>query len=747
MNVTVAKTAGFCFGVDNAVKSAFALAESPECAGRRIFTFGPLIHNDALVKKLEEMNIRVIESPDEAEPGDVVIIRAHGVPEGVIDALEQKGVTVKDATCPFVKKIHELVKREHEAGRRIIIIGDGQHPEVIGIKSRGGEDTVVISDVPESISEIICDNFHENIFSCVVQTTFNRKKYEKIRNFLKETLDEILFYDTICNATSKRQEEAEFLAKKSDFMVVVGSRKSSNTIKLFEICRDNCPNAVLIESVAELGEVDSKFLEIGVTAGASTPDWLIEEVLLVMDEVKSIENEVMTDEAVENAETVAETASENFDEMLKDSLVTVRSGEVVEKPIIKVDATRVYLDLGFKYEGYIDINEFDGTPEVGTMVKAFVVHVSDRDCEVKLSKSKVDKNVDLNTLEEAYQNKTPVTVKVVKATERGVIAAYGTAQLYISASKLDLRFVKKTEEKVGNELEVLITRFGPDERGRLRIGGDARVILEAKKKEQDDAFWNSLEVGKEYTGKVKGITKTGSAAFVELEPGYEGHLSFREASWRRITDVNEVLRKGDMVTVKVLSFDREKNHISLSAKKPEDDPWFDAENKFQVGDILDVTVRRFAKSKEQKEYGVFVDVEPGVTGLVHISHISNKRINSAADVLEIGQVVKAQVLAVDVENKKLSLGIKEVMAYDPPEKPEELDENGNPIVKEKKDRPRKERAARNSGEGADGEKFERKPRAPRKPKEEEFHDDITPSATSIADLIGDLDFGEETQDE
>ena len=214
MNVTVAKTAGFCFGVDNAVKSAFALAESPECAGRRIFTFGPLIHNDALVKKLEEMNIRVIESPDEAEPGDVVIIRAHGVPEGVIDALEQKGVTVKDATCPFVKKIHELVKREHEAGRRIIIIGDGQHPEVIGIKSRGGEDTVVISDVPESISEIICDNFHENIFSCVVQTTFNRKKYEKIRNFLKETLDEILFYDTICNATSKRQERS-FWRKKA----------------------------------------------------------------------------------------------------------------------------------------------------------------------------------------------------------------------------------------------------------------------------------------------------------------------------------------------------------------------------------------------------------------------------------------------------------------------------------------------------------------------------------------------------
>ena len=743
MNVTLAKTAGFCFGVDNAVKSAFALSEDPEFAGRRIFTFGPLIHNDALVEKLEERGIRVINSAGEAAPGDVVIIRAHGVPENVITELEAKNVTVKDATCPFVKKIHELVKREHEAGRSIIIVGDGTHPEVIGIKSRGGADTVVLSDVPGQ-PDLIPGG---KKYSCVVQTTFNKNKYEKIKVFLKERLDEILFYDTICNATSKRQEEAEFLSKKSDFMVVVGSRKSSNTLKLFEICKDNCPNAVLVENAAEMEAVNSNFLEIGVTAGASTPDWLIEEVLLVMDEVKSIENEVVTDEAAENAETVAETANESFDEMLKDSLVTIRSGEVVEKPIIKVDTTRVYLDLGFKYEGYIDINEFDGTPEVGTMVKAFVVHVSDRDCEVKLSKSKVDKNVDLNTLEEAFQNKTPVTVKIVKATERGVIAAYGTAQLYISASKLDLRFVKKTEEKVGSEVEVLITRFGPDEKGRLRIGGDARVLLEAKKKEQDDAFWGSLEVGKEYTGKVKGITKTGSAAFIELEPGYEGHLSFREASWRRITDINEVIKKGDMVTVKVLSFDREKNHISLSAKKPEDDPWFDAENKFQTGDILDVTVRRFAKTKDQKEYGVFVDVEPGVTGLVHISHISNKRINSAADVLEIGQVVKAQVLSVDVENKKLSLGIKEVMAYDPPEKPEELDEEGNPVVKEKKEKPRRERSARNSAEGAEGEKSERRTRSPRKPKEEEFHDDITPSATSIADLIGNLDFGEESSEE
>ena len=743
MKVTLAKTAGFCFGVSNAVKLAFEIARSPEYEGRRVVTFGPLIHNESVIGELRDAGVGVIESAEEAKPGDCVIIRAHGVSPEVVAALEARGAEVRDATCPFVGKIHRLVSEESAKGRKIIIIDDAEHPEVKGINGCcGGAATVV-----DSIEACQAKISKSGKYSSVVQTTFNAEKYGKIKEFLKKNLDEILFYDTICNATAKRQEEARKLASESDLMVVIGSKTSSNTLKLYEICAEICPRVEFVEKPADLQVSDSNFFNIGVTAGASTPRRLIEEVLVIMDEVKSIENEVVTDEAVETAEAAVETVSENFDEMLKESLVTVKSGEVVEKPIIKVDATRVYLDLGFKYEGYVDINEFDETPEVGAMVKAYVVHVSDRDCEVKLSKSKVDKNVDLLALEEAYKNKTPVTVKIIKATERGVIAAYGTAQLYISASQLDLFYVKKTEDRVGKEVEVLITRYEPDEKGRLRISGSAKTLLAEKKQAADDAFWGGLEVGKEYTGKVKGVTKTGTGAFVELEPGYDGFLSVRDASWRRIRDINEAVKKGDTVTVKVLDFDREKGRINLSAKRPEDDPWYDAENTYQVGDILDVTVSRYAVTKEGKHYGVFVEVVPGITALVHISHISNRRITSAEECLEIGQQVQAKVLSIDVENRKLSLGIKEVQPYDPPYKPEELDEDGNPIVKEKKERaPRKERAPKPAAENGDAAKAERKPRAPRKPKEEEFHDDITPSGTSIADLIGQLDFGETSEE-
>ncbi|MBQ7444975.1 MAG: 4-hydroxy-3-methylbut-2-enyl diphosphate reductase [Clostridia bacterium] len=740
MTVKLAKTAGFCFGVNNAVNLALRTVEDPENAGRRVVTLGPIIHNRIVVDRLAEKGISVIESPEEAMPGDVVIIRAHGVAPSVIEALKSRGAEVIDATCPFVKKIHKTVAEEYAAGRRIIIVGDKDHPEVIGTNGCCDNTAIIIAD------ETDCAKIKPSDMpaACVVQTTFNTKIFAKIEKILKETLDEIFIYDTICYATVQRQEEAAKLAEESDLMVVIGSRSSSNTLKLCDICRAICPRVQLVEDPRDLDLSGSNFFHIGVTAGASTPGWLIEEVLVIMDEVKSIENEIVTDEAVESAETVevapeaAENEVESFEDLLNESLTTVKSGEVVEKPIIKIDATRVYLDLGFKYEGYVDINEFDETPEIGAMVKAYVVHVSDRDCEVKLSKSKVDKNVDLIALEEAYKNETPVTVKVIRATERGVIASYGTAQLYISAAQLDLFYVKKLEDKVGQEIEVKITRFETDEKGRLRISGSAKTLLAEKKKAADDEFWGSLEVGKIYTGLVKGITKTGTGAFIQLAPGYDGFLPVREASWLRIKEIGEIFKKGDYVRVKVLDFNREKERIDLTAKMPEDDPWYDAENTYQVGDILTVTVARYAVTKEGKHYGVFVDVVPGVTALVHISHISNKRIQSAEECLAIGQVVEAQVLAVNAEEKKLSLGIKEVKAYDPPAKEGEAEDEDAP--KEKKERaPRRERTAEK-----DGEKADRKPRAPKKAKEEEFHDDVTPSGTSIGDLIGGLNFDEES---
>lgn len=443
-----------------------------------------------------------------------------------------------------------------------------------------------------------------------------------------------------------------------------------------------------------------------------------------MDEVNSI---VTTDEA---AKTVK--AEESFADLLESYSAPLRSGVSKDVTVSKIDDTRVIVDLGYKYEGYVDIAEFakndDGTADVnvGDTFKAFVVYVNDKDCEVKLSKEHEDKNKDMQAVEEAFNNKTPLEMNIVKALEHAVIANYGTVSIYIPASQIGLRFVKNTEKYVGKTVTALITRFEKPVKGRAKITASARVLLEEEKAKNDEAFWGNIEVGKAYTGIVKSIMPYG--AFVELAPGYEGLLHNTEITWKKVKNPAAELQAGQEIEVTVASFDREKNKVSLTAKRPEDDPW--ANIDYQEGDILDVTVSKFVA------YGVFVKVTDEISALVHISQISNKHIDSAKQCLSEGQQVQAKVMSVDVEKRKLNLSIKAVQPYDPEPAPEELDADGNPIVKEKKPFKRNKKAE--GEEGADAPKAERKPRAPKKPKEEEFHDDIVSSSASIGDLVADL---------
>ncbi len=723
MNVTVAKTAGFCFGVNNAVKTAFDTAEKYRGEGK-IYTFGPLIHNEAVIEKLREAGVFVLENAEDARAGDVVIIRAHGTTPEEIKKLESAGATVTDATCPFVSKIHRRVKEEYEAGKQIIIIGDREHPEVRGINGWCDNTAVIIGSLEDCEKTV----FEQKEYSCVVQTTFNGYLYEKIKKKLQIAIDLIKFYDSICNATFCRQQEAKEIASRSELMIVIGSTKSSNTLRLYEICREVCPNVILVSKADELKDCKVNFQEVGVTAGASTPDFCIEEVLFIMDEVNSI---VMTDEAVK-AVKAEEAGNESFEDLLESYSIALRSGEVKDVTVSKIEDARVIVDLAYKYEGYIDINEFakneDGTPNVnvGDTFKAFVVYVNDKDCEVKLSKEHEDKNKDMLAVEEAFNNKTPLNMTIVKALEHGVIAEYGTVSIYIQASQLGLRFVKNTEKYVGREVTALITRFERAVKGKSKINASVRVILEAEKNAKDEAFWGNIEVGKAYTGIVKSVMPYG--AFVELAPGYEGLLHNTGISWKKIKYASEVLQAGQEIEVTVASFDRENNKVSLTAKKAEDDPWYNVD--FAEGDILDVTVAKFVP------YGVFVQVSDGISALVHISQISNKHIDSAKQCLSEGQQVQAKVISVNTEKKQLNLSIKAVQAFDPAPAPEELDENGNPIVKEPKKNFKRRKP---EGEAnAEGEKFEKKPRAPKKPKEEEFHDDIVSSGASIGDLVANL---------
>ena len=792
MKIVKAETAGFCFGVDQAVNMAFAALRKAgeEHGGRKVFSFGELIHNKAVIDRLEAEGLRVADNIDdlermlgETEGGAVnasVLIRAHGVGPEVYERIAATGAEIIDATCPFVEKIHRLARQCSEAGKHVVIIGNPAHPEVIGIKNwcRGG---CFVSDDPDEalahIRDFLSANPSETV-SVLEQTTFSERKYEIFAENAKKTFDKVEIFGTICSATSRRQLETARIASEADLMVIVGDRTSSNTGKLYDISRGICGRTVWVENAAELPAEELRHISfVGVTAGASTPDWIIREVINNMSEIDKIEAAVEniaetgeaavseatavaeeTVSAVENAqaaaeevteavkaeveevadkaeetveaveaeaekvaETVEDADQENFASMLEDSLSAVRNGDVVTGTINKIDDKGVYVDFGFKYEGFIAIDEFAAVPghdvpelKIGDEVKAQVVKVNDKDCEVILSKRRLDNKKNMELLEKSFTEKTPVTVKVTEAVKGGVVAFLGSIRIFIPASQLAERYVSDINQFVGKEMEVVIITFEKGPKGRNKILGSRKELLVAERAKLDATFWTDMYVGKVCKGNVKSLTPFG--AFVDLG-GYDGLIHLTELSWEKIHHPSEVVSVGDEVEVRVLECDPEKKRISLGYRKPEDDPWADAEDLYQVGDILEVTVVRFVS------FGVFVNIATGVDGLVHISQISNQRITKAEDCLKIGQKVMAKIIETNIPEKKINLSIREVQAYDPEPKPEELDENGNPIVHEKRERRRKDK-------GPKGEK------KPRRNDEEEIHGDApTSMGTSIGDIL------------
>ncbi len=765
MEIIKVPSAGFCFGVAKAVKTAY---DSVEKSQGRVYCCGELIHNHTVIEELESKGLITVDDAEclaKASVGDKAIIRAHGVTPSVYKMLNDKGYDIIDATCPFVAKIHDLVRKEYEDGRRIVIIGDPNHPEVTGINGFC-ENSAVICNTFEEFANFVNDSekFKYNIlYSVVAQTTFAQKKFAEIVNFFKNSFDNMRFFDTICSATSLRQQDTIKIASQVDLMIVVGSKMSSNTRKLYDICVELCPDAILVESAKELDGVRKNvFKKVGVTAGASTPDKVIEEVIGFMsEEITKVEDvieaaEVVAEDAIEVApvqeavaEEVADVAAEetveaaddtenSFEDLLNSSLTTITSGQVVTGPISKIDSKGVYIDLGFKFEGFIAMDEFEEVPgfdieqlKIGDEVEAMVVKVSDKDGEAILSKRRVDNKKNMKILEDSFANQTPVAVRVAEAVNGGVVAFLGSVRIFVPASQLSEKFIRNLSSFVGKTIEVIITAFEKGPRGHNRIVGSRKVILVEQRTKKEEAFWGKIEVGGTYTGVVKSLTPFG--AFVDLG-GYDGLIHMSELSWNRVRHPKEVLSVGQEVEVKVLEFDREKQRISLGYRKAEENPWFDAENLYQVGDILEVTVVRFVA------FGVFVNIAPGVDGLVHISQISNQRIQSAADCLKIGQKVMAKIIDTNIAEKKINLSIRDVQEYNPEPKPVEYDEDGNPIVPEKKERPRrKPRAEAQEGENGEAPVRERKPRGERKPRRENKEETVIADVeSSIGTSLGDL---------
>ncbi len=661
MKIILAQTAGFCFGVGNAVRKAYGLLEK----GEKICTLGPIIHNEQVVDDLKSKGAEVIADIKGVPEGTKVIIRAHGVTPDIYEEIRRNNIQVVDATCPYVGKIHKLVREKHREGMRIVIAGDREHPEVKGVNGWCGN-TAFIANDPKDI-----DSFPQTDETCclVAQTTVTKEKFEAIYDKLKEKCKNVLKFDTICNATSSRQEETKKIAALSDMMLVIGSRNSSNTQKLYEISKKYCKATYLIETYGDLPPINIKEINtLGITAGASTPERTIKEVIEKMEELNKQENEMSFQEAFEN------------------SMVTLRSGEIVKGRIIGYNNTEIYVDLGYKSDGIIPVDEYTDDPDfkpessikIGDEIEVFIVRVNDGDGNVMLSKKKVDSMKSIDEIEKAYENKTPVTGKVVEVTNGGVVASVNGVRVFIPASQLSERYVKDLNEYLRQTVTIKIVEFNKQKR---KIIGSRRVVLAENREQLSEQFWSSIEVGKKYDGVVKSLMDFG--AFIDIG-GVDGLVHISEMSWTKIKHPSEILKVGDKVQVTVLEFDAEKKRISLSMKKEEDNPWFNAAEKYKVGDVVKGTVVRLVP------FGAFIELEKGLDGLVHISQISSVRIAKPGDVLQIGQEVEAKVVEVNVEAKKISLSIKEVSPIDPPSaKAAEIEEketapadNSEPVVEE-----------------------------------------------------------------
>ncbi len=654
MEIIVAKTAGFCFGVDKAVDMAFDLINNVDLAdGSLIYSLGPIIHNEQVIDSLEAKGLHVIDKIEEADEKGTLIVRAHGVSPEIYETISNKGLKLVDATCPYVKKIHNLVKEKNEEGFAIIIVGDKKHPEVIGINGWADNKAYVVE------SEEDIDNLPEIDKSiCVVaQTTIINETWESLNEILKNRFKNITKFDTICNATSKRQEEASEIAKKVDLMIVTGSRKSSNTNKLYEICKKYCKDTFIIEVPGELPPVDiKKIKKIGITAGASTPDWIIKEVIREMDELDKKDVEF------------------NFADAFEESLITLKSGDVVMGKIIGFNAAEVFVDLGFKSDGIIPISEYSTDPDfdpqkeltVGDEIKVFVVRVNDVEGTVMLSKRKLDSLKNFELLEDAFQNKTTLSVKVTEVTNGGIIAVYKGIKVFIPASQISNRFVKDLTEFLHKTLKIRIIENNKE---RRKIIGSSRVLLEEEKSKSSSAVWDTIEKGKKYPGTVKGFTDFG--AFVDIG-GVDGLVHLSELSWTRVKHPSDILKIGDEVEVTVLDFDKTKKRISLSLKNEAENPWNGIADKYKVDDVVKGKVTRLVP------FGVFVELEKGIDGLVHISQISNIKVGKPGDLLSIGQVVEAKIIEMNLESKKIGLSIKDIL----PDAPETVEETVEEVKSE-----------------------------------------------------------------
>ena len=639
MKITTATSAGFCFGVKRAVDLVYKAIEG----GEKVYTYGPIIHNDEVVADLNQKGVTVINFPEELKtlPVGTIIIRSHGISEALQKELSSHGHKLIDATCPYVKKIHKVVRDKSEEGQHIIIVGNRNHPEVEGIIGwcKSAFSLTDSSDYTVIESEEEAEEFSvskERKICIVAQTTFNYKKFQDLVEIISKKGYDIFVLNTICNATEERQSEAYQLAKQSDAMIVIGGKHSSNTRKLYEICKKECENTYYIQKLDDLDlNLFKSYRNVGITAGASTPNNIIKEVHTAMSE-------------------------KSFEQLLEEEkVVKINNGDVVEGIVLGVKEDEIILNIGYKSEGIITRNEYTNTPNldlrtvvnVGDVMQAKILKVNDGEGQVALTYKRLAAEKGNKRLEEAFEKHEVLTAKVAAVLNGGLSVIVDEARVFIPASLISDSYEKDLAKYAGETIEFVITEFNPKKR---RIIGDRKQLIVAKKETLKKDLFEKIKVGDTVEGSVKNITDFG--AFIDLG-GADGLLHISEMSWGRVENPKKVYKVGD--TVKAFIKDIQGEKIALSLKFEGANPWIDAEIKYAVGNVVNGTVARMT------DFGAFVELEPGIDALLHVSQISKEHVEKPSDALKIGQEITAKVVEFNKDEKKISLSVK---ALEAPEK-------------------------------------------------------------------------------
>lgn len=651
MLIKLADNAGFCFGVKRAVEKTEEVLNNTDCA----YICGDLVHNKSVVDRMAELGLKKYDQ--DIPSNSTVIIRSHGETLETKENLRIKNNDIIDTTCPVLLNMYKKIKEKYNQGYQIVIVGDSSHPEVKALNSYANNQSFVLNSKEEAIGI----SFDRDIY-LLSQTTNIQEKFEEISNIFKKNNPNTIIDNTICKATKLRQNACEELAIESDLMIVIGGRNSSNTDKLYQLAM-KYTDAIKIESYKELDFIDfSQYNSIGITAGASTPSWIIEEVIYFMDNY----------------------SKDEFMEQIEDSMTKIYPKEIVKGEVIYVTDDEVVVNINYKSDGIVSLNELSNEEgakpkdlfEEGQEIDVYVVKLDDGDGNVVLSTRRVEGLKNWEGVVETFEKEEPITVSINKEVKGGLLGNYKGIVAFIPGSQIKTYYVKDLNQFVGQDLEAKILSL--DEKKR-RVVASSRVIEEEKQNKEINEFWETFQEGDTLKGTVARLVDFG--AFVNFGP-MDGLVHISDISWNRIKHPSDVLEVGQEIETLVLKKDDDDKQVSLGFKQLQAKPFDEFLANNQPGDVVKGKVVNLV------DFGAFVRLEEGVEGLVHVSEISHSHVEKPADELAIDQDVEVKILSVEPEDKRIALSIK---ALQEKPKEEQREEKQAPKKEKRQARPNKQK--------------------------------------------------------